>query len=209
MVGASFVVTQYLYGKWLVSLMAKLCVQEKISKINAELARLELEMELDHGECALQGRGLVDTITRAVFGDGTEKATGAPNTAFKLFLDAVFAKLKELFTGKEVALECKFLDNVDGVLDKFQNGTGKAKAGYLLCWECTVGVRAFFVFMRVFKKKTEYSLVRAEGLNQKDFSRLEYSDGSVSNPTTVDEFIERIVKTVVKGADIVHVISPK
>lgn len=36
--------------------MAALCVQEKIIKINAELARLELEMELDH--CGMDSLGL-------------------------------------------------------------------------------------------------------------------------------------------------------
>ncbi len=49
MLGAVFEPVQYLRGVGGVGVMAGLGVQEKISKINAELARLELEMELDHG----------------------------------------------------------------------------------------------------------------------------------------------------------------
>jgi hypothetical protein len=60
LLGASFELTQYLRDLLSVGLMAKLCVQEKISKINAELARLELEMELDHDaplQCKQLGAG--------------------------------------------------------------------------------------------------------------------------------------------------------
>ena len=40
--------TVFMWGRWMGVMATPLGVQEKISKINAELARLELEMELDH-----------------------------------------------------------------------------------------------------------------------------------------------------------------
>ena len=53
--------------------MAGMAVQDKISKINAELARLELEMELDHGgQMVKDNLGMKWSNWFGWFGDGTE-----------------------------------------------------------------------------------------------------------------------------------------
>ena len=69
--------------------------QDKILKINAELARLELEMELDHKGNETENRHLGPFYDNWFGGNGTENAVGTHKTAFELLLNAVFLRIKE------------------------------------------------------------------------------------------------------------------
>jgi hypothetical protein len=189
--------------------MAKLCVQEKISKINAELARLELEMELDHhgGDSGSVGSSFLKKITNMVVGDGTAEIEPAQRSAFEALLNAAFEKIGKTFDPKGITHKKDEVKDLKRVLSLFKPGTGSVSTGFLLGWDCLLGARPFYVFLRVYKKKIQYSVVRLDGMAQKDFSVLEYSDGSSADAASVDLFIERIARAIVKGADIENIVK--
>jgi hypothetical protein len=97
----------------------------------------------------------------------------------------------------------------DKVLKMFKVNTGKATKGHLLIWDCGVAERKFYVLMRVFDRATQYSVVRVDGIALKDFSKLEYSEGASSDEASVDLFIERIARAIVKGTDILGIVLPR
>lgn len=193
--------------------MATLCTQDKIAKINAELARLELEMELDHVEGGsyavssyLDPRKWFKSSEKK---EKTEDATGPHYAVFTALIKAVFEKIASMFSADRIESSCNYIVDVGSVLKKFKENTGKADTGHLQVWECSVGGRAFYVLMRVVGGASQYSIIRAqpEIMKQKDFGMLEYSPGVASDETTLRFFIERIARAVCTGDDLVKILK--
>ncbi len=183
--------------------------QDKVAKINAELARLELEMELDHGDSMIGRENLGMQYFRKLIGTNTEDANGAHRIAFELLLEAVFKKINTWVDAYSLTSSKMPEPMTDKVLKMFKVNTGKATKGHLLIWDCGVAERRFYVLMRVFDRATQYSVVRVDGIALKDFSKLEYSEGASSDEASVDLFIERIARAIVKGTDILGIVLPR
>ena len=196
--------------------MAGLGVQDKISKINAELARLELEMELDHnGEGGYVGPWYDPrTYNFPSFGGGgekTEDATGAQHTAFVALLKLVFDRIITLVSLSPSECTYKAVTGVGDILKLFKDTTGKAESGHLQVWDCSVGGRGFYVLMRVVKGAAQYSIIRSttDIMRQKDFAKLEYSPGAQSGESDQRLFVDRIARAVVTGDDLGKIVNPK
>jgi hypothetical protein len=179
--------------------------REKVAKINAELARLELEMELDHGGDKYMGSSWIPDMFS---GGNTADATGTHKTAFVLLLESTFTKITTSLSSHKIKVTKEIDSDVKRILGMFKPGTGKAKEGHLLAWSCAISDRQFYILMRVFKGATQYTVVRVEGMALKDFAKLEYSEGASSDTLSVDLFIERIARAIVKGNDILSIVSP-
>jgi hypothetical protein len=170
-------------------------------------------MELDHGGEGYVGTGGGWSSYLPKFpswgGEKTEDATGPHNVAFSGLLKLVFERLALSFASDKI--ESSYIPVVDmkSILAMFKEGTGKAESGHLQIWSCTVGGRAFYVFMRVIGTNTQYSIIRSgtDIMKQKDFTKLEYSAGTASDDTAQRLFIDRIARAVCAGDDLVKILK--
>ena len=101
--------------------MAGMAVQDKISKINAELARLELEMELDHGGLQVQcknlgANGWFKWLTQGIAGGLAALDPAAAISDANKFHTNV---LEKVCKHSEIAATPASVIKTPGVLDRF------------------------------------------------------------------------------------------
>ena len=181
--------------------MAALCVQEKIIKINAELARLELEMELDHDENGHLGAGYM----KKLFGiGGTTKTTTSEQLSTKSteFSTIVFSKCT---SDQSVLFQSK---DASEILLLFSGKGSGSDSSVVRIWEANFFGRTFYVVIRVSSTSDlEYSLVSAQKINKKLYSNLSFSMAKeYKTPgglqVVLDEFYDRMAQCIFTRDDL-------
>jgi len=187
--------------------------REKVAKINAELARLELEMELDHGgEDFLGPKTWTQTIKDAVgLGESTkvrdEKKkvrTGLIESAGTGFsnnvLTAVSTRTSIVFTAITVA------SGRQEIIDKFHDKAKIEDVDALLFWTALFNGKSFYVIFRYGKDGvSEYNMSLTDKENFDRFSNLKFSSVVAVDSkydAAVNKFISRVLQCVVSYSDL-------
>ncbi len=141
--------------------MAGLGVQDKISKINAELARLELEMELDYGGLQVQcknlgANGWLKWLTQGITGGGLTPLDGAAAIidANKFYSNV----LEKVCKHSEISAVPTSVIKTPGVLDRFTTFTLKP----VEVWSITCKTKHCLVVFWASTTVASYAVVEGE-----------------------------------------------
>jgi hypothetical protein len=186
--------------------------QEKIFKINAELARLELEMELDHGGSFGKSNylgpeqkkpGMFDSISKFFRRSGKtvkNAETDAQSVTFQsTVLSQITDRLGIVFT-KEAVLNQSWMD-------QFADKGGGVAFDAVHVWNAEYHARRFHVIFRASAKgRPEYSLVSMIKAGKKNFADLLFTSSYVASPNdsvpVVENFADRIAQCIVTREDL-------
>lgn len=201
-----------MWGRWMGVMATPLGVQEKISKINAELARLELEMELDHGgESMLGVRSWAETFKNAVgMGDSTATKEKKKKTSLELIDAAIAGFSQNVLTAVSSRAAISFTPVAtpaarQTIIDLFTDKTKIEDVGALGFWNASFNGKPFYVIFRYNAGVSEYnlSLVGKENFNQ--FTSLKFTALTVVESryeVAVNNFISRVLQCVVSFTDL-------
>jgi hypothetical protein len=184
--------------------------QEKIFKINAELARLELEMELDHGGSFGKSNylgpkedGMFSSITKYFRRSGKTVKNTETDAQSLTFQNTILTQISErlgiVFT-KEAMLNQSWMD-------QFADKGGGVAFDAVHVWNADYHTRRFNVIFRASAKgRPEYSLVSMIKAGKKNFADLLFTSSYVASPSDIvsvmDNFADRIAQCIVTREDL-------
>jgi hypothetical protein len=184
--------------------------REKVAKINAELARLELEMEMDYG-CTFKGDGfgylgagkLYDSVTNFFRRSGKTVKNPETDAQSLIFDSSILASIKTKW-GVEFSKEAMLNQSW---MDQFADHGGGVAFDAVHVWNADFRGRKFHVIFRASAKgRPEYSLVASIKAGKKNFADLLFTSSYVSAPAdtqvVLDAFADRIAQCIVTRDDL-------